>query len=335
MNRFAYERVTISEVALAAQVSKTTVSHVLSGNRPVALATRERVERAIVELGYRPNRLARSLRTQRTHTVALMIPDITNPYYPVLARGLEDGLAASGYRTFVCNSDADRELELEFLHDVSARRVDGIALSSFRLRPEDLGELIESGTAVVSIGGHIDHPFVDVVSTDDERGAYDATMRLIRNGRRRVALIEGTPGSGAPRADGYRSALAETGMTFDPALSRPGSWTRRGGGEAMRELLALDPPPDGVFCANDLMAIGAMDVARELGLRIPADVALVGFDDIEAAALVTPGLTTVLNPASETGRRVAGLLLDRMAGAYEGERRTELLPCRLIERESG
>jgi LacI family transcriptional regulator len=333
MNRFA-GRVTIARVAGRAGVSKTTVSHVLSGNRPVAKVTQERVERAIRELGYRPDRLARSLRTKQSHTVALIIPDITNPYYPVLARGLEDGLASAGYRTFVCNTDALRDRELEFLGDLTARRVDGIALSCFRLGAEDLQSAFAVGTPVVSIGARIDHPFADTVTSDDERGAFDATMRLIRRGRRRVALIRGAEGTGQPRTEGYLRALREADLAPDRGLIRPGDWIRQGGAGAMEALISLHRPPDAVFCENDLMAIGAMNVARARGLRIPDDVALVGFDDIDAAALVTPSLTTVLNPAYETGQVVARLLLDRMTG-YEGEGRTEILSCRLIERDSG
>jgi LacI family transcriptional regulator len=332
MNRFG-GRATIAEVASRAGVSRTTVSHVLSGNRPVAAATRERVERAVHELGYRPDRVARSLRTKRSHAVALIIPDITNPYYPVLARGIEDGLAAAGYRTFVCNTDAVRERELEFLGDVAARRVDGIALSCFRIGAGDLDGLIDAGTPLVSIGARVEHPLVDVVMTDDERGAFDATTLLIEGGRTTVALIRGAEGTGQPRTEGYERALEGAAFPVDPRYMRPGDWTRQGGARAMEVLLSLDPVPTAVFCENDLMAIGAMDVVRARGLRIPDDLAIVGFDDIEAAALVTPGLTTVLNPAYETGEVVARLLLDRMRG-YDGPGRTEILSCRLISRES-
>jgi LacI family transcriptional regulator len=334
VNRFGRDRITIADVASASGVSKTTVSHVLSGKRPVALLTRERVERMIEELGYRPNSLARSLRTNRTHTVALVVPNITNPYYPVLARGMEDTMAAGGYRTFLCNTDDLAAREREFLHDLMARRVDGIAISSFHLEEPLAASIAESGTPVVSIGERLDHPLMDSVVADDERGAYDATMRLVEGGSARLALIEGTPGSGQPRSSGFRRALAGSGIAFDPQLARPGFWTRQGGAEAMRVLLSMHPRPDGVFCENDLMAIGAMDVAHDLGLRVPDDLALIGFDDIEAAALVTPALTTVLNPAYEEGRVAAEFLLSRIGGGYEGPSRSAMLPCTLILRAS-
>ena len=331
----APRKVTIADVARRAGVSKTTVSHVLSRKRPVAEGTRRRVERAVAKLGYRPDGLARGLRTRRSHTVALILPDITNPFYPVLARGLEDSLAGAGYRTFVCNTDAHQANELEFVFDVFHRRVDGIVLVSYFLTADRLRGVLDTGMPLVSIGGEvIDDPRVDVVRADDERGAFDATAHLVARGHRVIAMIEGAEGSGLPRTLGYRRALEAGGIPFDPARTAHGGWTRSGGAKAMQELLLVDPVPTAVFCGNDLMAIGAMDAARDAGLVIGRDLALVGYDDIEAAALVHPALTTMLNPAYETGRVAGELLVERMSGTYQGPRRTVILPCRLIERES-
>jgi LacI family transcriptional regulator len=327
---------TISEVAKRAGVSKTTVSHVLSGKRPVNPDTRESVEAAIAELGFRPNGLARSLRTRRSHTVALLIPDITNPYYPVLARGLQDSLVASGYHAFLCNTDADRSQELEFLDDVAQRRVDGIAMVPFQISTDDLEDVVEASIPIVSISPHIEHPQADQVTTDDVEGATDATLYLVARGHSTVAMIGGPPG--LPPSDrrlaGYRRALERSGRPFDDRFLAEGDFTRRGGRRAMQTLMRLEPRPTAVLCANDLMAIGAMDSARELGCSIPDDMALVGYDDIEAAALVTPALTTVLNPAYEMGHAAGRLLLERMADGYSGRPRRVVIPHRLIERES-
>jgi LacI family transcriptional regulator len=333
VNRFAGRRATIDDVAAHAGVSKTTVSHVLSGRRPVAAETRERVQDAIVELGYRPDGIARSLRTRRSHLVALLIPDISNPFYPVLARGLEAGLAAAGYHVVICNTDSDPGRELAFVADMSDRRIDGLVLDSFSLAVDQL-RTIAGPLPVVWIGAEReDHPEVDVVRSDDEQGACDATAHLLARGRRCVAMIDGSPGSGTPRTHGYLRALASAPEPRSP-LIRHGGWTREGGAKAMLELLDLDPRPDAVFCANDLMAIGAVDAIRERGLRVPSDVAVAGFDDIDAASMVRPPLTSVVNPAYETGRVAGGLLVDRMAGAYEGPQRAVTLPCRLVERAS-
>jgi LacI family transcriptional regulator len=326
-------RMTIAEVAEKAGVSRTTVSHVISGNRPVAAMTREKVERVIREMGYRPNGLARSLRIQRTHTIALVIPDINNPFYPVLARGLDDVMGEE-YRTLICNTDAIRERELAFVADVFDRKVDGMVIVAFQIGAADLDDILGMNVPVVSIGDNIDDQRVDIVLTDDEHGAYEATRYLLDKGHRRVGLVGGAERPGLRRMAGYRRALDEIGIPFHPELAVVGGWTRQGGKEGMSQLLALDERPDAVFCANDLMAIGAIDAARHVGLAIPDDIAIVGYDDIEAAAMVTPPLTTITNPAYEAGQTAGRLLLDRVTGAYGFRRRRVVLRSELIERES-
>jgi LacI family transcriptional regulator, galactose operon repressor len=327
-------RVTIADVAEMAAVSKTTVSHVLSGNRPVAVPTRERVKEAIKDLGYRPDGLARSLRTQRTHTVALLIPDIANPFYPLVARGLEDGLDGD-YRTFICNTDGLPSRERDFLHEVADRRADGIVLDSFTMEPEQIASAIPGDTQVVRIGTTVvDHPGYDTVHADDERGAFEATTHLIRKGHRRVAMIQGPPGAGSARNVGYVDALDSSGLRLEANLVEPGEWTRSGGASAARRLLSGTDRPTAIFCANDLMALGAMDAARDLGISIPAELALIGFDNIEASAMVAPALTTVSNPAYETGLLAGVTLRERMTRSEEGPPRTVTLPCRLVERET-
>lgn len=334
VDRFVGRRVTIGDVAAHARVSKTTVSHVLSGRRPVAEGTRERVRLAIAELGYRPDGVARSLRTSRSHLVALLIPDISNPYYPELARGLESGMAGAGYHVVICNTDSVHGQELAFVADMTDRRIDGIVLDSFSLGVDQFRAVAGPSLPVVWIGADSsDHPEIDVVKSDDEQGAFDATTHLLRRGRMRVAMIDGTPGSGAPRSDGYRKALRAM-RPASRASIRHGNWTREGGAKAMLELLETEPAPDAVFCANDLMAIGAIDTIRDRGMRVPHDIAIVGFDDIDAAAMISPPLTSVVNPAFETGRVAGGLLMDRMTGSFDGPQRAVTLPCQLVERAS-
>jgi LacI family transcriptional regulator, galactose operon repressor len=327
-------RVTIAQVAAHAGVSPTTVSHVLSGKRLVNAATRDRVEQAVHQLGYRPNIVARNLRTRRTQVIAVIVPDITNPFYGVVTRGLADAVDSHGYATYVCNTDAHFEREQKFLADVLDRGVDGVVLASVDVTQQHLAEPARYGTPVVCLGDGVEFPRVDRVIPDDEGGSRSATAHLAGRGASRIAMITGPPGAGLARVSGYRRALEEAGLTFDPDLIREGGWTRPGGRDAMRALMGLPQRPDAVFCANDLMAIGAMDVVHELGLTVPADVALVGFDDVEAATLVTPPLTTVDNPAYQAGRDAGRLLLERMTGAYAGGRRTVVLPCRLVERQS-
>jgi LacI family transcriptional regulator len=336
VNRFATKpRVTIADVARHAGVSKTTVSHVLSGNRPVASQTRTKVELAIEVLGYRPDGLARSLRTRRTHMIALIIPDITNPCYPVLARGLEHGMDGGGYRAFICNTDGSLDQELGFVEEVSDRRVDGIVLDSFHLSVHDLHAVTGGRMPVVWIGGTpMDHPGVDSVRPDDEGGAFAAVRHLIDRGHRRVAMIDGPPGSGVARRDGFERALREAGLPVDPERMFRGAWTRAGGTQVAERLFGLREPPTAVFCTNDLMALGVMDAAAARGMRVPGDLAIVGYDDIESAAMAEPPLTTVNNPAFETGRIAGVMLRERLTGVHPGEARSVTLPASLVVRSS-
>ncbi len=328
--------VTIADVAERAGVSITTVSHVLSGKRPVARATQERIAGIIKELGFRPNELARNLRMQRTQSVALIIPDITNPYYPMLARGLQDALADNRYHTFLYNTDNSPEQETEVITDVLRRQVDGIVVASLRPIAGNVQEFMEEHIPFVSIGVSVEHPLVDQVSTDDEEGAAAATRYLLQQGYRSIGIIGGMLGmvTSNLRLDGYKKALAEAGVPFRPALFVEGDFTRLGGRQAMQHLLQRSERPTALFCANDLMAIGALDVAREQHIHIPEDIAIVGYDDIDAASFVTPALTTILNPAYEMGKAAGELLLERMQQTYDGPRRQIVISHQLIRRQS-
>ncbi|MFN8224439.1 MAG: LacI family DNA-binding transcriptional regulator [Gaiellales bacterium] len=327
-------RATIAEVARRAGVSPTTVSHALSGRRHVAPATRRCIEQAARDLRYRPNAVARSLRTRRSLTASLIIPDISNPFYPRLARGLQDTLAAAGYHTLVCNTDRIAANELEYVVDVVNRQVDGVVVVAFHLTTDDLREVPLADVPFVSVGPRLDHAAIDVVSSGDASGARDATRHLLTRGHT-VGMIGGPAGlpPSEIRAEGYRQALAEAGVELRSDWIATGDFTHEGGVIAARELLEQADRPSAIFCANDLMAIGAMSVARELRLRIPEDIALVGYDDIDAAALVSPGLTTVLNPADEVGVTAGRLLLERMQG-YEGPRRNLAVKHPLVVRQS-
>jgi LacI family transcriptional regulator len=328
----ATSRVTIAHVASRAGVSPTTVSHVLSGKRVVGAATRDVVMDAIQALGYRPNHVARNLRTRQSHMVAVLVPDITNPFYAVLTRGLADGLDPAGYGTYVCNTDGQHERERRYFQDVMDRGVDGIVFASGETASGVTFGPADYTTPIICIGDHLDHPLCDAVTPDDEAGSREATSFLVDHGYRRIGMIQGPPRYGAQRTAGFRSALQAVKRKAPSEVLVRGDWTRRGGRDAMRALMALPKRPDAVFCANDLMAIGALDVAHELGLDVPGDVAIMGFDDVDAATIVTPQLSTVRNPAYESGRTAGDLLLSRMSGRYTGTGRTVVLPCPVVAR---
>jgi DNA-binding LacI/PurR family transcriptional regulator len=325
----------IQDVADAAGVSKTTVSHVLSGNRPVSQATREKVERVMDELGFRPNFFAQALNSKRSHTVALIAQDITNPFYPSLARGLQAAVAPMNQVVMLFDAGAGQSLMRAFVNDVIQRRVDGVVVAVSNVEDELL-ELQRSGIAVVAVGSGLSGFPIDWVSADDERIGSDATTHLHLAGHRRIATISGPPSAepGTARLAGYLKAMADLGLESDAKLCAVGDWTRESGAAALYRLLDQEEPPTAVFCANDLMAIGALDAALESGLRVPQDLAIIGVDDIDAAGLVRPALTTMRVPAEDIGRAAGDLLLHRIAEEASTSHRHVLVQHSLITRES-
>ena len=337
----AADGASIKDVSRAAGVSISTVSHVLNGTRFVSPALQERVRAAVVDLDYRQNGLARSLRTRQSYALGLVIPDVSNPYYPQIARGVQDAAAAAGYWVFLCNSDRRPESEIRLLEALEQRRADGVILDASGPDPALLAALRRASVPVVLVGSRIEAPDLDVV-TVAPNGGYEAVRHLVRSGRRRIALISGPPVSGEgrpPKARGYLQALEEAGLTPDPALLAEGGYTREGGQAAMDRLLALPAPPDAVFAANDLMAIGALTAARAVGRRVPDDVAIVGYDDIPEAAVTSPALTTVSVPKYEMGRAAAEVLLERIGiGRATGDGHAApkriVLPYHLVVRDT-
>jgi LacI family transcriptional regulator len=330
------ERITIEDVAARAGVSATTVSHVFSGHRPVRTETKELVERIAIELGYRPNAVARSLRVQRTNTAMIILPDITNPFYPVFARGVQDVLRAGDYHTLLCNTDSREEEERAFLDEAISRRLDGIVFMGYWVSPEELLAVAAAGIAVVNLGEGIADAPIDSVRSTDEEGARDATAFLLDRYGSAVALIDGTMFAPVARArtSGYHDALRSAGVRAVPDYEVSEDFTREGGARGMGTLLDLPEPPRAVFCANDQIAIGALHEAQRRGLSVPGDIAIAGFDDIDAASMVQPRLTTVHNSPDELGARCGELLLSRMTGEFTGPGRDELIPAELVIRES-
>jgi LacI family transcriptional regulator len=324
----------IQAVAEAAGVSKTTVSHVLSGNRPVSAATRRKVERVMDDLDYRPNFFAQALNSNKSQTVALIAQDITNPFYPALARGLQSSVAEANQVVMLFDAGAGASLTSAFVDEAIQRRVDGVVVAVSNVEDELL-RLQRAGIAVVAVGSGLSGLPIDWVSADDELIGTDATRHLFERGYRRIATISGPPASepGGGRLAGYVKAVNAFGETPDPALCEVADWTREGGEAALDRLLDQDDPPRAVFCANDLMAIGALDAARALGLAVPGDVAVLGVDDIDAAKLVSPSLTTVRVPAQEIGRVAGEQLLARIANPV-GIARRILVQHHLVIRES-
>jgi LacI family transcriptional regulator len=328
-------RSTIKDVAAHAGVSTTTVSHAISGQRPVSAATLARVQRAIAETGYRPAAIARSMRTRRTETVALIVPDIANPFYPAVARGLHDAIAEDGYRTLIGSTDGDRDAELGFLEDVVSRSVDGIVLFSFALDGRDLSRVVDDRIPLVAAADFVASGY-DRVHLDDAEGAAEATRHLLAGGITEIAFVSGPKGLGPGdrRLSGYLLALAAAGVVPAERNIVRGDYTVEAGRSVVSDLLTRRSPPRAVICANDLIAIGALQAAREARVAVPDELAVIGFDDIDAAALVQPALTTVVIPAYEMGQQCGRLLLARMTPGAGGPAREVVVPTRLIVRSS-
>jgi DNA-binding LacI/PurR family transcriptional regulator len=334
-------KVTMHDVARIAGVTQSTVSRVLSPIEQgiqISDETRRRVLAAVAELGYHPNQYARSLRGMKSHMIAILIADITNPFYHPLVRAVQDVAFQHRYDVMIANSDHTREKEQLFVESLVRRPVDGAVIIPYHLSATDLDDLmVRTGVAIAAVGSRIDHPRIDVSYGDDATASYELVRWLIRErGHRRLAMICADLEFAVTkhRLAAFRRALAEAGLEASDRYVVAGDWSVETGQRGIRQLLAMPEPPTAVFAASDTIAIGALEAAEELGRRVPEDIAIVGFDDIPEARRVRPRLTTVAQYPGEMGRHLATALFERITGDAEIERRVFEVPCRFIERES-
>jgi len=312
-------KVTIADVAREAGVSSQTVSRVLNNKAEIKPETRRSVTEVIERLGYRPSSIARSLATNRTHTFGLVVPDIANPFWPEIARGIEDVAWERGYHVFLCNTTEAPQREEAVLQLLEDKRVDGVIVAGSRLPDERLRPLIDRHPAAVLVnrvlpGGHAGSVRIDV-----SHGAKLATDHLLSRRRRCIALMAGPPTSQNSQGhiNGYTAALRAAGRDIDQQLIIPSAPYREDGLQATKTLLASRPDVDALYCYNDLIAIGVMQACSELGLRVPDDIAVAGNDDILLAGLVTPALTTLRASKYDVGATAARMLFDRIEGRIE------------------
>ena len=327
---------TIRDVAQRAGVSVTTVSHVVNNTRPVEPNTQARVRVAIEALGYRPNLLARGLRSRKTNTIGLLVPDNSNPFFAEVARAIEDAGFEQGYSVILCNSDMKEAKQDAYLSVLLAKQVDGLILISSGDSPDPVKRIMQAGVPVVVVDRELGDLPVDQVLVDNEQGGYLAGSHLVGLGHTRIGYIAGPsdirPSKG--RVEGLRRALREAELELDPRAIARSDGRYTGGEEAMRELLARRRDLTAIFAYNDLMAIGAVAVLRQAGLRVPEDISVIGFDDIPQAATTVPAITTVAQPTSELGNVSARLLLNRLTSVADWEPSRVLLPTTLVVRES-
>jgi LacI family transcriptional regulator len=328
---------TIREVANRAQVSQSTVSHVINQTRFVSEDVKQRVFAAMQALNYQPNALARSLRSGRTNTIGLILPDSANPFFAEIGRKVEAAAYDRGFSVILCNTEGMPEKERFYLDVLNKKRVDGIILVSVGAPGGALQDLQRQNIPIVAVDRDFENDCLDVVLSDNRLGGLVAVRHLVRLGHRRIACITGPSGinPSAARATGYAAALDEAGLPLDQTLIRLGDFHPESGWKAAAALLRLPDRPSAIFSCNDLMAMGVLRAAAELNLRVPADLAVVGYDDIELAAYTTPALTTVAQRTAEIAQNAITRLVEKVASGDCENTRIILEPQLVVRRSCG
>ena len=339
-------QVSIKDVARAAGVSHSTVSRALNDSPLVNASTKKRIQQLARQMGYSPNALARSLVTRHSSTVGVVVTAITDPFMSEVVQGIQDTADQHGYTVILCSSEEDPEREMAAVHMLRDKRVDGVICVASRIGGLYLDRQEEIGLPVIIINNHneqmLRYPFT--VSVDNEQGGYAAARYLLEDcGHRRIAYVTGpkasTHSSSQDRLNGFRLAHQDMGVGVDSALIVVGDGCARGGEWALEALMAVPEPPTAVFCYNDMTAMGLMRAARWRGIRVPEDIAVVGFDDILLSSYLNPPLTTVSQPKFEMGQRAMDLtlgLIDEgtwpaVSGQYTAG---PLAHCSLVVRQS-
>lgn len=326
---------TMKDVAQLAGVSTATVSRALMNPEKVSSSTRKRVEEAVLEAGYSPNSLARNLRRNESKTIVAIVPDICDPYYTEIIRGIEDAAMEHGYLVLLGDSGQQKKRESSFVNLVFTKQADGMLLLGTDL-PFDVSKPEQKNlppmVMACEFAPELELPTVHI---DNLTSAFEAVNYLTQMGHKRVAQIAG-PDTAVLcqfREQGYQQALRRSGITRNPDYSVSGDFSFESGAQAVRQLLALSEPPTAIFCHNDTMAIGAIQEAKRLGTRVPQDLSVVGFDDIQFAQYCDPPLTTISQPRYEIGRQAMLMMLELLRG-NDVQAGSRLLETQLVVRDS-
>lgn len=330
---------TIREVAKLAGVAPITVSRVINNSGPIQPETRARVEKAIEQLGYVPNNLARGLRWRQTKMLALVLTDITNPFWTTVARGVEDAASEAGYHVIFGNTDESLSKEHNYLHTMMQQQVDGVILApvSSETGAGAVRFIQRQKVPVVVIDRRVSGVKVDNVRCDSIQGAYDLTRLLLDNGHRRIGLLSGplNVSTSEDRLIGFQRALEEAGLKAAPEWIQYGIFTVESGREMAEQVLASNPRPTAILTGNNFLTVGTLRAFKMAGLRAPEDISIVGFDDMDPNILIDPFLTVAAQPAYQMGYRATRLLLERIFKENEAEKFCEvLLPVEIILRRS-
>ncbi|MCB0045870.1 MAG: substrate-binding domain-containing protein [Caldilineaceae bacterium] len=327
---------TIRDVAKHAGVAPITVSRVMNNSGYVSDATRARVEAAAAALNYEPNLLASGLKSRRTQTIALVLTDITNPFWTAVARGVEDGASSRNYTVIFGNTDESEAKQERYLSMLLRRRVDGVLLVPASHTGEMVGRLRAREIETVVLDRRVDDIEVDIVRGNSEQGARALADHLLALGHRRIGMLSGPADISVSRerVAGYRAALEAAGIAVAPTLIRYDAFTVEGGQRMAQAMLTLDSPPTAFLAANNFIAVGVMRTLHAAGLRVPDDFSLAAFDDLPDNCLQPPFLTTAVQPAYELGMTAVERLVARLASEETLPYEEFVLPTELIVRKS-
>ena len=326
---------TIRDVAELAGVHPSTVSRVINDDSRISEKTKNKVLLIIKKLGYTPNAIARGLKTKRTHTLGMLIPDITNPFFAEIARGVEDAANKNNFNVILCNTDDKLKKERTYLEILRGKRVDGLILGTAHIKDKSILELEKKKFPYILVSRNIEGLDKNCVIVDDVAGGIMVTEYLIKLGYRKIAHITGplTVRAAINRLEGYKFALEKYQIEYHEELVEEGDFRIKGGYQAMKKFLELPEPPTAIFAANDLLALGAIQAIQKKKYHIPEDFCIIGFDDIRLASFVYPPLTTIRQPMLEMGALAVKMLL-RIIEEGEFNQRKIVLKSKLIIRES-
>jgi LacI family transcriptional regulator len=329
--------ITIKDIAKAAGVSTATVSMIFNHkDKNISQATRERVLKIGKEFNYIPNSMARSLVTRQTKTLGLILPDITNPFFPEIARGAEDRARQSGYSIIICNTDDDVDRENSYLDMLSERIVDGIILTHSASRNKEKSDLDKCRLPIILIDRDYESPnIIGKVLVDNRQASYNGVNYLIEKGYTKIAYIAGplNTKTALDRLEGYKKAIIQNNLQYDENLVLVGEYKSQWGSDAALSLIKSGNDFQAIFCGNDVIAIGAMKKLIEKGIKIPHDIAIMGFDDIYISSLVNPELTTIKQPNYKMGFESVSMMIDHL-GNKEIPEKNLILNTELIIRKS-
>ncbi len=327
---------TIHDVARRAGVASITVSRVINNSGYASEDIRQRVLAAVKEMGYVPNRLAGSLRSKRSKVLALVMTDITNPFFTVAARGVEDVASRAGYTVIFCNTDEDKQKEQNYIQVLMQNQVDGVVLVPSGSDSESVETLQQNGVQVVVVDRHVSSQKVDQVRCDSLNGAYELTKLLISLGHTHIALLNGPQNvsTAADRFTGFNRALADAGLDTASQSVIFGAFTRASGAEMARQVLEMTPRPSALFAGNNFIALGVLRALEDARLRVPEDMAVVTFDDLPESLVISPFLTVAAQPVYEMAARATELLIERLAATQVYDFQDIVFPTTLIVRKS-